>query len=71
MHCQDVTAFAVLDGRGLLLFYEPFTAAIAEKVLENIESSIRQHPRQVVPSLHQRIEAAGSHRPKSRCSSRD
>lgn len=51
VHCQDVSEFAIPDEAGFFYFYEPFTAQIAEKVLDNIEASIARHPRRAILSF--------------------
>ncbi|MFE7778456.1 class I SAM-dependent methyltransferase [Streptomyces sp. NPDC057445] len=44
----DATQFEVPSDAGLFYFYEPFSAEVADAVLERIEDSIRQYPRKVV-----------------------
>jgi SAM-dependent methyltransferase len=44
----DATQFAVPDDAGFFFFYEPYSAEVSSAVLERIESSIRQHPRDVL-----------------------
>ena len=47
----DAADYAVPEDVGVCYFYEPFSATVAEKVLENIELSLRNAPRQVVLCL--------------------
>lgn len=51
VHCQDATDFTVPPDAGCFYFYEPFSAAVAETVLDNIESSLRGHPREAAVCL--------------------
>ncbi|BCK68049.1 hypothetical protein Srufu_020020 [Streptomyces libani subsp. rufus] len=51
VQCQDAADFAIPDDAGFFYFYEPFTVAVAEKVLRNIESSVRRRPRKAVLCL--------------------
>jgi hypothetical protein len=51
VHHRDAREFPVPDDAGVFYFYEPFSAAIAERVLENIESSLRRQPRRAVLCL--------------------
>ncbi len=49
--CQDAAQFVIPDDAGVLYFYEPFGSRTAAKVFENIESSLRAHPRRAVVCL--------------------
>ncbi|WP_278256810.1 class I SAM-dependent methyltransferase [Nocardioides convexus] len=44
----DATTFDIPADAGLFYFYEPFSTEVCEAVLDNIEASVRQHPRAVV-----------------------
>ncbi|MGY0057924.1 class I SAM-dependent methyltransferase [Streptomyces sp. LZ34] len=51
VRCQDAADFEIPDDAGFFYFYEPFTAAVAEKVFGNIETSLRRNPRTAVVCL--------------------
>ncbi|AJC59838.1 class I SAM-dependent methyltransferase [Streptomyces sp. 769] len=51
VRCQDAAAFTIPDDASFFYFYEPFTVAVAQQVLRNIEASVRSHPRQAVLCL--------------------
>lgn len=48
VHCIDGAEFVVPEDAGVFYFYEPFKPVVAAKVLANIESSLRAHPRRAV-----------------------
>ncbi|MFJ9634684.1 class I SAM-dependent methyltransferase [Streptomyces sp. NPDC101175] len=48
---QDATEFEIPDGAGVFYFYEPFSPAVAEQVLENIERSLSRVPRAAMVCL--------------------
>ncbi|MCX5417300.1 class I SAM-dependent methyltransferase [Streptomyces sp. NBC_00059] len=56
--CKDIAIrhesaeeFEIPDDAGVFYFYEPFSPAVTERVLENIERSIRRAPRAAVICL--------------------
>ncbi|MFD4762967.1 class I SAM-dependent methyltransferase [Streptomyces sp. NPDC058439] len=46
--CQDAREFDIPDDAGFFYFYEPFSAAVAERVIDNIEASLARAPRTAV-----------------------
>ncbi|MBE9500456.1 MULTISPECIES: class I SAM-dependent methyltransferase [Streptomyces] len=48
IHHQDAREFAIPDDAGFFYFYEPFSAAVAAAVLDNIEASLARLPRDAV-----------------------
>ncbi|HUK40250.1 MAG TPA: class I SAM-dependent methyltransferase [Candidatus Acidoferrales bacterium] len=53
--CGDATRFAFPDDNLVLYFFDPFDAAVMEKVVSNLANSLRTHDRQVfVIYLHAR-----------------
>ena len=48
VRCEDARDFEVPDDAGFFYFYEPFTVAVAEVVLDNIEDSLARCPRTAV-----------------------
>ncbi|MFE5241546.1 MULTISPECIES: hypothetical protein [unclassified Streptomyces] len=48
---QSAEEFEIPDDAGVFYFYEPFSAAVTERVLENIERSLRRVPRAAVICL--------------------
>ncbi|MES4903980.1 MULTISPECIES: class I SAM-dependent methyltransferase [unclassified Streptomyces] len=49
--CRDARDFEIPDDAGFFYFYEPFSAAVTERVLDNIEASLARAPRAVVLCL--------------------
>ncbi|MFF7788596.1 methyltransferase domain-containing protein [Streptomyces sp. NPDC007991] len=48
---QSAEEFEIPDDAGVFYFYEPFSSTVAERVLENIERSLRRAPRAAVICL--------------------
>ncbi|MFE9393061.1 class I SAM-dependent methyltransferase [Streptomyces sp. NPDC006784] len=48
IHHQDAREFDIPDDAGFFYFYEPFSAAVAAAVLDNIEASVSRSPRAAV-----------------------
>ncbi|MFF7160430.1 class I SAM-dependent methyltransferase [Streptomyces sp. NPDC008086] len=48
---QSAESFEIPDDAGVFYFYEPFSSTVTEKVLENIERSLRRVPRPAVICL--------------------
>ncbi|MFD5558625.1 class I SAM-dependent methyltransferase [Streptomyces sp. NPDC127068] len=46
--CQDAREFDIPDDAGFFYFYEPFSTAVAERVIDNIEASLARAPRTAV-----------------------
>jgi SAM-dependent methyltransferase len=57
---SDATDFEIPEDAGLFYFYEPFSTEVSEAVLDNIEASIRRHPRAVVLCFTGRGQPDGS-----------
>lgn len=49
--CQDATLVPIPHDAGCFYFYEPFSAAVTEVVLHNIEESLRRQPREAAICL--------------------
>ncbi|XKK38597.1 class I SAM-dependent methyltransferase [Nocardiopsis sp. ARC36] len=48
VHCQDAAEFTLPEDAGVCYFYEPFAPQVAERVMDNIERSLGEHPRKMV-----------------------
>jgi hypothetical protein len=47
-HCCDATSYDLPPEPTVLYFFNPFTEAVMARVLENIEDSLRAHPRHLL-----------------------